>query len=103
MPNVLTSEHLGHRALDPPGSTHATRRRQRGEAERVCPSQLRASSSGLGPNHYDQDRLALKLAMNSSIGIAASVSTRMDPRELSSAETRAIVWLSGASTTFTKS
>ncbi len=41
--------------------------------------------------------------MNWSMGIAAIVRTRILPREASSAEIFAIVVLSGASTTFTKS
>src|SRR5947209_8430889 len=41
--------------------------------------------------------------MKSSIGIAVSVSYLAVPREPSSSETRAIVFSSGASTTFTKS
>ena len=45
----------------------------------------------------------LTLAMNSSMGIAAMVITRMLPREESSAEILAMVRLSGASTMFTKS
>ena len=41
--------------------------------------------------------------MKSSIGIAVSVSYCTVPREPSSSDTRAIVFSSGASTTFTKS
>src|SRR4051812_30953901 len=42
-------------------------------------------------------------AMNSSIGIAGKVMIRTEPREARTAETRAMVKLSGASTTLTKS
>lgn len=56
----------------------------------------RYARPGLGENYFN-------FAMNASMGIAARVIILTLPREASSAETRPIVSLSGASTTLTKS
>ena len=59
--------------------------------------------TGVSGTMLKSERAHAKLDMKSSIGVAAIVRILTVPREDSSAEMRAMVWLSGASTMFTKS
>src|SRR3712207_4735499 len=94
----------GVRAEHRPGLAAAEERAAGGTAEaiRAASWHTRRVLAGWsdGPGWGAAQR---KLAMKSSIGMAAIVSTRTVPREDSSAETRAIAWWSCASSTLTKS
>src|SRR5919204_3509354 len=76
-----------------------------GQRRHVLPCESAAPSAGVSPVRSSARavRRYLKLPIKSSTGMAASVITRTLPRDPSSAATRAMVVVLGASTTFTKS